>query len=201
MTCYRLAIQDRQTAKLIWKTTPVTSLQAVFQLLRIYRSLPLNNTRVFTASSKEDLSERLNRENRGLVTRSVTAAQFLHERKMSLPERAQSALEQRTSAQAVPQEVPVATWAKELWERHAATQTAQREASVTTTSSVRESIATTATSSSSDMRVLDTKRLEVELGPGGDHDAPYLVTLPILLKERLTWIRLQARVQAGELHS
>jgi hypothetical protein len=201
MTYYRLAVQDRQTTHWIWKTTAVTSLQAVFQLLRIYRVLPQNDTRVFTASSKEDLGEMLSRENRGLVTSSVTAAQFLHERNICVPERAQNASEQRVSTQMVQPGTNVATWAKELWERYTAAQTAQQEASVTATSFMRESIATTATSSSLGMRVLDTKRLEVELGPGGDHDAPYLFTLPIPLKERLAWVRLQTRVQAGELHS
>jgi len=57
MTYYRLAVQDHQTARWIWKTTAVTSLQAVFQLLRIYGALPQDSIRVFTASSKEDLSD------------------------------------------------------------------------------------------------------------------------------------------------
>jgi hypothetical protein len=34
MIYYRLAFQDRQTAKWTWKSTVLTSLQAVFQLLR-----------------------------------------------------------------------------------------------------------------------------------------------------------------------
>lgn len=40
MTYYRLAEQDRQTARWIWKTTAVTTLQAMLQLLRIYGTLP-----------------------------------------------------------------------------------------------------------------------------------------------------------------
>ncbi|HEX6557051.1 MAG TPA: hypothetical protein VF026_30085 [Ktedonobacteraceae bacterium] len=201
MTYYRLAVQDCQTTHWIWKTTAVTSLQAVFQLLRIYRMFPQNDTRVFTASSKEDLSEMLSRENRGLASSSVTAAQFLHQRNIRIPEAAQSISDQRASAQAVQQEVDVATWMKNIWERHVAAQTAQKETSVATTSPLREYMATTGTPASLGMSVQEKRRLEIELGPGGDHDTPYLFTLPISLKERLAWIRLQTRVQAGELPS
>ena len=201
MTYYRLAEQDRQTARWIWKTTAVTSLQGVFQLLRIYGVLPQGGTRVFTASSKEDLGEMLSRENNGLVSGSVTATQFLHERNMGVRERAQSALEQRAPAQPVQQEAGAATWVKDVWERHVAAQAARQEASVATTSPLREYIATTGAPSSLGMSVPEKRRLEIELGPGGDHDTPYLFTLPISLKERLAWIRLQTRVQGGELPS
>src|SRR5260370_42436929 len=40
MTYYRLAIQNQQTAMWAWKSTVVTSLQTIFQLLRIYSVLP-----------------------------------------------------------------------------------------------------------------------------------------------------------------
>jgi hypothetical protein len=107
MTYYRLAEQDRQTARWVWKTTAITALQAVFKLLRIYGALPQGSIRVFTASSKADLSEMLSSENNGLVSSSVTAAQFLHERNMSVPERVQSAWEQHVSAQAIQQKALV----------------------------------------------------------------------------------------------
>jgi hypothetical protein len=55
-------------------------LQAVLQLLRSFRALPQNSIRVFTAASKEDLNEMLERENTHGLSGSVTAAQFLRER-------------------------------------------------------------------------------------------------------------------------
>ncbi len=88
MTYYRLAEQDRQTARWVWKTTPVTALQAVFQLLRIYSARPQGSTRVFTASSKEDLNELLRGQNTNLPSSSVTATQFLQERNLAVRERA-----------------------------------------------------------------------------------------------------------------
>jgi hypothetical protein len=57
MKYYRLASHDHQTKRWKWITTPLTSLQAVFQVLRIYAALPQDRIRIFTASSKEDLSE------------------------------------------------------------------------------------------------------------------------------------------------
>jgi hypothetical protein len=51
------------------------------------------------------------------------------------------------------------------------------------------------------MSFQEQKRLEIELGPGSDHDTPYLFTLPISQQERLAWIRLQKQVQAGEFLS
>ena len=205
MTYYRLAVQDHQTTRWSWKTTAVTSLKAVFQLLRSYSALlPQGCIRVFTSSSKEELHELLSRENNGLASGSVTAAQFLRERNLVVPERAQSASEQRLSAQTAPPAASVATWAKDVWEQHATMRTAQAAqpgATVGTTSFLRESITTTGAPSSLGMSLLDKKRLELELGPGGDHDIPYHFTLPISMPQRLAWTRLLTRVQVGELAS
>ena len=41
--------------------------------------------------------------------------------------------------------------------------------------------------------------LEIEDGPGGDHDIPYCFSLPASMPQLLAWTRLQTRVQAGEL--
>jgi len=202
MTYYRLAIQDRQTARWIWKTTALTSLQAVFQLLRIHGTLPQGGIRVFTSFSKEDLNEMLRRQNNNLASSSVTATQFLQERKIVVRERAQSASEQSFSAPAAQQGASVATWAKDVWDKHVAMRTApaaQQGATVATSSSLREHSTTTGMSSSLGMSLLDTKRLKLELGPGGDHDEPYNFALPVSMPQVLAWMRLLARVQRGEL--
>jgi hypothetical protein len=192
MTYYRLAVQDPQTARWSWKTTTVTSLYAVFQLLRCYRALlPLDRILVFTSSSKEELDELLSRANNGLASGSVSAAQFLQERNLVVPERSQSASEQ--------QRADVATRAKEIWQRHVAAQAAQQEAGGATSSSLRESLTTTGVPSSLGMSLPEKKRLELELGPGGDNDVPYTFALPASIPQVLAWMRLQARVHRGEL--
>ena len=49
------------------------------------------------------------------------------------------------------------------------------------------------------MSTLDCKRLEVELGAGGDHDLPYRFAFPQMWQQKLAWSELLVRVQRGEL--
>ena len=82
---YRVAIQ-RQGDQLDrppswqWKSTVLSSLQTLFQFLRLYGALPQDQLRVFSSSSQKGLEEELAQENRGHESDSVTAAQFLRER-------------------------------------------------------------------------------------------------------------------------
>ena len=46
---------------------------------------------------------------------------------------------------------------------------------------------------------LDKRREEFERGAGGDHDLPYRFTLPISTPQVLAWLKLQVRVQQGDL--
>ncbi len=202
MTYYRLAIQHRQTTSWTWKTTAVSSLQAVVHLLSIDRLLPQDDIRVFTAASEEELSELLKRHNTTLASSSVTATQFLRENNLALPEPEQSASHQSLSAPAAQQDASVAARAKAVWDEYVtmrAAHLAQQDASVNTSSSLSKSITTTEAPSSSAMSWLEHKRLEFESGPGGDHDTPYRFALPSSMKERLAWIHLHRRVQAGEV--
>jgi hypothetical protein len=169
MTYYRIAWRDRQTAMWIWMTTALASLQAVFQLLRSFRTLPQDSIRVFIAGSKEDLNAMLRRENTNLVSGSVTAAQFLRARLLRVP--GESATE--------PAVQPAIAFVTGL---------PRREQNILTGSLACD-----------DVNFLERQRLERECGPGGDHDTPYCFSLPISMPQLLAWICLQARVQAGEL--
>jgi hypothetical protein len=111
MTYYRLAALDRQSTHWIWKTTAVTSLQVVFQLLRIYRMLPQDGIRVFTATSEAELNEMLSRQNNHLASGYVTAAQFLQARKITEGAQSLSASEERISPPKVQQEANGVAWA------------------------------------------------------------------------------------------
>ena len=82
---YRVAIRqerDQLNRPLSWQwqSTPLSSLNTLLQFLRLYRALPQNRLRVFSSSSREELKEQLVRENNGLGSNSVTAAQFLQQR-------------------------------------------------------------------------------------------------------------------------
>ncbi len=174
MIYYRLALKDRQTATWQWKTTALTSLHAVLQLLRSYKSFPQDHIRVFTSTSKEDLHEMLKRENNGLASGSVTAAQFLCDRHMLVQEQAQDSPDQGITGHVA--QSPL---------RSTASYSPLRQYSVA--------------EDRNSMSPLDQRRLEIELGPGGDHDIPYIFSLPSTVPQFLAWTKLQSRVQMREL--
>jgi hypothetical protein len=45
---------------------------------------------------------------------------------------------------------------------------------------------------------LDWRRLELEVGAGGDHDLRYTFAFPRSLPQSLAWVRLRASVECGE---
>src|SRR6266487_2435184 len=77
---YRVAIQVEPSPLWQWKSTVLSSLNTLFQFLRLYRALPQDHLRVFSSSSQEGLKEQFVQENKGLGSNSVTAAQFLQKR-------------------------------------------------------------------------------------------------------------------------
>jgi hypothetical protein len=172
MTYYRLAYQKHQTTTWVWKSTALTSLSAVFHLLKTYSPLLPDGIRVFTASSKAALDEMLSHENSGQISASVTAGQFLRDRKLSVPERA-----------------------KAMPELHSTENAARQVTELASLSSTRENDLVLASSGGGGVGVLEKRRLEIEWGPGSDHNADYLFSLP----QFLAWMRLRARVQQGTL--
>jgi hypothetical protein len=211
MTYYRLALQERHTALWTWMSTGLTSLEAVLQLLRIMvRLIPPERIRVFSSSVKADLHELLRRENNGLASGSVTAAQFLQERGIrshitAAPEHdiheVQEAREDlETGSRVVSStsslsgdDVSLAEGrmrmpALQAWATHTPPETLPHE-SRTAACSLNEW----------SMHVLERRRLELELGPGGDHDVPYTFALPVSMPQVLAWTRLLAQVQRGEV--
>jgi hypothetical protein len=52
-----------------------------------------------------------------------------------------------------------------------------------------------------DMRTLESRRLELESGAGGDHDVPYRFVLPPSMPQVFVWMRLLANRERGELPS
>src|SRR5215472_10151544 len=82
---YRIAIQPGRDhlygkAPWQWKSTALSSLQSLFQVLRLYGALPQEHLRVFSSHTPEGLEEQLRQENSGGGSASVTAAHFLQQR-------------------------------------------------------------------------------------------------------------------------
>jgi hypothetical protein len=171
---YRVAIQVNQQPTWQWRSTALTSLEALFGFLRLYRAIPQDRLRVFSSTSREDLNEQLMQENQGRLTNSVTAAQFLYERGMG--------------SRGMMPEVP---------ERRARTRTGTLVAAGATPPSTESSILPHAPAEWSS--ILGSRRLELERGAGGDHDSPYTFALPLYMPQTLAWVELFVKVQQGAL--
>lgn len=177
MNYYRLALQHRHTAVWTWKSTVVTSLGTVFQLLRMYRVLPLERLRVCSSTCREDLVTHMPDCARNHSTmRSVSATEFLHERKLQVGE--------------VTQQVP---------DRGTAETTPRQPTALALASSWHVSSGVSGSPGANGGAELERKRLANERGPGADHDLPYTFALPTSLPQILAWIRLSAKVRSGEL--
>jgi hypothetical protein len=81
MIYYRVALPRSQLSAWKWQSTILTSLEAVFRLLRMYSNLlPNDRIRVFFASSKQGLDEMLTRENQEAASNSMTVEQLVAQR-------------------------------------------------------------------------------------------------------------------------
>lgn len=174
---YRVAIQVEPSPLWQWKSTVLSSLDALFQYLRLYRALPQDRLRVFFCSSREEMNEQIRRENKGVSSTSVTAAQFLQERMIGSREGVWGATAYGT--QLDERRTPIAL-ATEL-----ALSESRGEAQILHEKGVSS---------------LDKRRLEVELGVGGDHDVPYAFALPSSMPQVLAWMRLLTTVHRGNYH-
>lgn len=173
---YRVAIQVDPSPLWQWKSSALSSLDALFHWLRLYRTLPQDHLRIFSGSSCEGLQEQLVQQNQGLDFLSVTAAHFLHERLIHAPE---------------------VTGGRPGGEGGAD----QQRASIAfaTQSSVNGSSRQGNGLVGRSLSAQESRRLALELGPVGDHDIPYRFVLPALLPPVFAWMRLLARIQREEL--
>ena len=178
---YRLAIRregDHQGQSPLWKwySTTLSSLNSVLFFFHYYRVLPLDRLRVFSSSSREELKEQLLCENKGFGSNSVSAVQFLRERFNSVPEKTAEVSAHQAREQREPATI----------------------SSVTKRSCNKCSTGALALVEKG-MSVLDRRRGETECGAGSDHDLPYSFSLPGSWPQVRAWMRLLARVYAGEL--
>ena len=174
---YRVAIQVDAAPTWQWKSTVLSELSTLFQFLRLFRTLPHDQLRVFSSSERVGLAEQLEQENQGLASTSVTAAQFLRERMLRPPAGVRS-----------------------ISEREGGTELQRGAIAVISQAAVNERGGEGSVLESRGMSALERRREELESGPGGDHDLPHSFSLPRSLPQVLAWMTLLARVQRGELH-
>ncbi len=173
---YRVAIQGDPSPPWQWKSTALSELSVVFQFLRLYRALPQDRLRVFSSASREEMNEQLMRENKGVRSTSVTAAQFLEERMIGSREVVWEASGDGTRGNEPTTAIAVVT-EHSLNERSWRAQTVDERG----------------------MSSLEKRGGELERGAGGDDDLPYRFTLPTSIPQVLAWVKLLAKVQNGEL--
>ncbi len=176
MMYYHVAMQVNHSSTWKWKSTVLTSLDALFRFLRLYSAVPQDRLRVFSSSSREDMNEQLVRENDGEMSNSVTASQFLLERRIYVRETNWSASESETPGQQKRGSIAITT-----------------KLSLNESSTVMPSVNAMSISS------LERRRAEIEGGAGGDNDIPYTFNLPLSIPQVLAWMKLLAKVQRGEL--
>lgn len=173
---YRVAIQTNSLPAWKWKSTVLSSLDILFQFLRLHHSIPANRLRIFTSPSQENMNEMLSRENEGFGDYSVTAEQFLRARHLHVWE----------------------TGKPEPIQQEAHT-TTEDKAPKSPQPSLPASGMTINHVPAFTSNPLDRKRQEIEFGPGGDHDCPYTFTLPQSIPEMLAWIKLLEKVQGSSI--
>lgn len=173
---YRVAIQTSAIPEWKWKSTVLGSLNVLFHFLQLHHTIPARRLRIFTAPSQEDFDEMLSQENRGLMTNSVTAEQFLRERHMHVWETGTSEPVQQETQTGTEKAIPVSS-----------------ELALSAASMTGNVILTP----SYGLNPLDRRRQEIEFGKAGDHDYPYVFTLPQSVKEMRAWIRLLEKVQGS----
>ncbi len=86
----------------------------------------------------------------------------------------------------------------EVSARRARTRTGTLVAAGTTPPSTESSILPHAPAEWSSS-ILESRRLELERGAGGDHDSPYTFALPLSMPQTLAWVELLVKVQQGAL--
>lgn len=132
MIYYRVALRGSQSTTWRWKSSPLTSLDGVLGVLKLYRCAPREHIRVFLSSSPEQMEAMLSRANQGLLSTAITIDQ--------------------------------------LWDRYR-------------------------------VSWIEVRRLEIELGEGGDHDQAYARSLPPSGPHLLSWTRLRALRERGAFES
>ena len=171
---YCIAMQAGASLSWQWKSTPLSSLDAVLGFLRLHRALPQFRLRVFSSASCEGLDEQFKREQGATGFHSVTATQFLRERMISLGDTTRETSEQKTqeNQEAVSGVIDLS---HSLYERSKRTPTLDS------------------------VSILDCKRLEIERGAGCDHDLPYHFAIPHVVLQVRAWTELLVQIQRGDL--
>jgi hypothetical protein len=157
----------------------------------MYDRVPKDRLRVFFATSRELMNAMLVRENRGLLSNSLTVEQFLESgRRIDAQHirQVESELVLHVDADLIARSAIT----RKLGDEHSSFQTGSYfESANAVTPETR--------GNNRESNLLRQMQGESEWDTGGDHDTPYTFALPVSMPQALAWVRLLAKVQRGEL--
>ena len=128
MIYYQVALRGSQSATWCWQSSPLTSLDGVLGVLKLYRCVPREHIRLFLSTSPDQMDAMLCKANQGLLSTAITIDQ--------------------------------------LYDKHS-------------------------------VGWIEVRRLEIELGAGGDHDCPYVWSVSLAAPHTFAWMKLLARRERG----
>jgi hypothetical protein len=176
MMYYRVAWKSSSGAIWQWKSTKLSSIDALLRFIEMYSAMAPGRLHIFSSSSAKGLNELLERKNGGFETDSLSVEEFLLQQGMTAPGNSKGQEDEKEEPIkrfiAVTHTFPrgILGGAERVLDHHSVDN-------------------------------LQSRRSRIEQGEGGDHDIPYTFTLPVSLPQILAWTRLLAKVQHGELES
>jgi hypothetical protein len=188
---FRVAMRMDQWSLWNWRSTVLNAPGTLFDFLKIYDRVAKDRLRIFFATSWELMNQMLVRENRGLVSNSVTVEQFLQSgRRIDVQhiQRFESELGQPVDKELIAKSVITGQLGEERPSSHA-----------TPTVETAHAVISEAPVNSCEGSPFELMQQASEWRRGGDHDTPYTFTLPTSMRQALAWTRLLAKVQRGEL--
>lgn len=84
MIYYRVALLSEHSSSWQWRSSTLTSVSSVFDILKVYAHIPKTDIRIFFSCSSLCMDRMLARANDGLVANFVTIEQFLQKGHMVL---------------------------------------------------------------------------------------------------------------------
>ena len=191
MIYFRVALRMDQSSQWRWKSSMLNTPGTLFDFLNMYDRIPKNRLRVFFATSRDFMNAMLERENKGLLSNSVTVEQFLKSRKRIDGQNIRQ-LESELALQVDTKLIARSVITRKLGDEHLSMQaTSSFESANYATPEAR--------GDNQERNLSGLMQEESEWSRGGDYDTPYSFALPVFMPQALAWARLLAKVQRGEL--
>lgn len=191
MIYFRVALRTDQSSLWRWKSSRLSTPGTLFDFLKLYDRLPKDRLRVFFATSIEFMNAMLVRENKGLLSNSLTVEEFLKSGKR-IDGQQIIELESELGLEVSKELIARSVITRKLGDDSSSLQsTASFEYANSTGIETR--------GNSQERNLSGLMQEATEWSIGGDYDTPYTFALPVSTKQALAWARLLAKVQRGEL--